>query len=180
MQGVYHMRIIMGRVHQGPPPPRPQQEALARPRPPEAASSFIVTPAVRRSPATRHAPAAHHALPRRAAPAGKQGGKRGSVVFVLLALAFVATGAIGLHLGGDAVGKTTVKAAALSAQMSFPQGGQAVAARELAKLRAWFGRLNNQSTASQSENGQKDAASQPQSGQQSAPSSSSAASAVSK
>lgn len=115
------MRIIMGKVHHN------RAESIRRERP--------------------------TGRPRRTAPPkmGHAGKKRpsGKGVFFLLGAAFLATFLIGLHEGMTThLAAATQKAAALSAQMSYPQGGQVVAAREMNKLQAIFARSRTVSTAS--------------------------------
>lgn len=85
-------------------------------------------------------------------PKASHAGKKrssGKGVFILLGAAFLATFLIGLHEGMTAhLAAATQKAAALSAQMSYPQGGQVVAAREMNKLQALFSRAKNASAVS--------------------------------
>lgn len=139
------MHIIMGRVRRETParlsgvmPGAPRRTALHPARPNGAAAQTL--PAAAQTPAVSQHPrtAPKHAAPRRRPP--QPGGKHtpAAAVFALLAAAFAATAFAGLHLGADTVPKTALKAAVLSAQLSYPQGGQTVAAREWQKLRAWF------------------------------------------
>lgn len=122
------MRIIMGKVHHN------RVESIRRDRPAER---------------TRRT------APPKVSHAGKKRSS-GNGVFFLLGAAFLATFLIGLHEGMTAhLAAATQKAAALSAQMSYPQGGQAVAAREMNKLQTIFARsktASTSSTASQSKN----------------------------
>lgn len=73
----------------------------------------------------------------------------GKGVFILLGAAFLATFLIGLHEGMVAhLAAATQKAAVLSAQMSYPQGGQVVAAREMNKLQTIFAHAKSVSAVS--------------------------------
>lgn len=109
------MRIIMGKVH------RDRTENITRrqsqPRRP-------ARPAARNS----------HAASRSSSGKGK-----GKGIFILLGAAFLATFLIGLHEGmATHLAAASHKAAVLSAQMSYPQGGKTVAAREMQKLQGIF------------------------------------------
>lgn len=65
--------------------------------------------------------------------------RSGKGAFILLGVAFAATIVTGLREGTAAqLGQTTRKAAVLSAQLTYPQGGQSVAAREMQKLQTLF------------------------------------------
>lgn len=89
---------------------------------------------------------------RSAPPKTSHTGKKrssGKGVFILLGAAFLATFLIGLHEGMAAhLAAATQKAAVLSAQMSYPQGGQVVAVREMNKLQTIFARAKNVSAVS--------------------------------
>lgn len=65
--------------------------------------------------------------------------RSGNGVFILLGVAFAATVITGVHEGAAAsLGQTARKAAVLSAQLTYPQGGRSVAAREMQKLQTLF------------------------------------------
>lgn len=140
------MRIIIGRVRQG----APARQAAAPPvsgagahRPHDTGeSATLFTPRTLAADAARpRGRTKHPAGRRRASPAASGKSAPGGAVFALLGIAFAATAAAGLHLGAGEAQQAALKAAALSAQLSYPQGGQTVAARELQKLRAWFAAL---------------------------------------
>ncbi len=87
--------------------------------------------------ATRRAPSVPREPTKRPAP--REGKRIGSSwVFILLIAAFVATLVSGLHEGAEGLQNTVKKTATLSAQMTYPQGGQTVAAREMDKLHTLF------------------------------------------
>ncbi|MFT9076166.1 hypothetical protein [Ethanoligenens sp.] len=125
------MRIIMGKVH---------QDRAVHPR-------QVTVPG-----------RAHRAIPAKPAQHSKKQ-RSGNAVFVLLGAAFIATIAAGVHEGMIArLSGTTQKAAVLSAQMSYPHGGQTVAAREMNKLQGIFtgtAQQKSQSAASESKQVEK-------------------------